>query len=36
MEGTNVLRWNLNGNGKFSVESMYKALIELNVSVDNP
>ena len=33
--GSDVFRWNLYGNGKFSVESMYRALIQFDVLVDN-
>ena len=33
--GSDVFRWNLHGNGQFSVESMYRALIQSNVPVDN-
>jgi hypothetical protein len=32
---TDEFRWNLNKNGKFSVESKYNALIHLDISVDN-
>jgi len=34
-QGSDVFRWNLHENGKFSVESMYKALIHSDVPVDN-
>ena len=33
--GSDVFRWNLHGNGKFSVESMYRVLIQFDVPVDN-
>uniref|UniRef100_A0A453CQN9 Reverse transcriptase zinc-binding domain-containing protein n=1 Tax=Aegilops tauschii subsp. strangulata TaxID=200361 RepID=A0A453CQN9_AEGTS len=33
--GSDVFRWNLHENGKFSVESMYRALIQSDVPVDN-
>jgi hypothetical protein len=33
--GSDVLRWNLHGNGQFSVESMYRALIQSDVPVVN-
>ena len=33
--GSDVFRWNLHGNGQFSVESMYRALIQSDVPVDN-
>ena len=29
-----LFRWTLNENGRFSVDSMYRALIQSNVSVD--
>ena len=35
MEGTDEFRWNLHVNGKFSVDSMYKALIQPDLPVDN-
>ena len=34
-EGTDEFRWNLHTNGKFSVDSMYKALIQPYIPVDN-
>jgi hypothetical protein len=34
-QGPNEFRWNLQENGKFSVNSMYKALIQPNAPVDN-
>lgn len=34
-QGTDVFRWNLHESGKFSVESMYRALIQSDVPVDN-
>ena len=34
MEGTDEFRWNLHVNGKFSVDSMYKALIQPDLPVD--
>ncbi|EMS60311.1 Aminoacylase-1 [Triticum urartu] len=34
-QGSDVFRWNLHGNGQFSVESMYRALIQSYVLVDN-
>ena len=34
-QGSDVFRWNLHGNGKFSVDSMYRALIQSGVAVDN-
>ena len=34
-EGPDQLRWNLTKNGKFSVDSMYRALIHPEVPVDN-
>ena len=30
-----IFRWNLDGNGEFSVESLYRALIQSDVPVDN-
>ena len=33
--GSDVFRWNLHRNGQFSVESMYRALIQSDVPVDN-
>ena len=33
--GPDVFRWNLHGNGKISVDSMYRALIQSDVPVDN-
>ena len=35
MEGTDVFRWSLHKSGKFSVDSMYNALIQPDVPVDN-
>ena len=34
-QGSDVFRWNLTENGKFLVDSMYKALIHPEVQVDN-
>ena len=34
-QGTDVFRWNLHKSGKFSVDSMYNALIQPDVPVDN-
>src|SRR5438105_208673 len=34
-QGSNEFCWNLHENGKFSVDSMYRALIHSAVSVDN-
>lgn len=34
-QGTDDFRWNLCENGKFSVDSMYRALTQAKVSVDN-
>ena len=34
-QGSDEFRWNLHENGKFSVESMYRALIHSAVPVDN-
>ena len=34
-QGSDVFRWNLHGNGKFSVDSMYRALIQSGVAVNN-
>ena len=33
-QGSDLFRWNLHGNGQFSVESMYRALIQSDVPVD--
>jgi hypothetical protein len=33
--GTDVFKWNLHDNGMFFVDSMYKALILTDVSVDS-
>jgi hypothetical protein len=33
MQGSDVVRWNLNESGKFSVDSMYKALIQSDTPV---
>jgi hypothetical protein len=33
--GTDEFRWNLLKNSEFSIESMYNALIHLNIPVDN-
>jgi hypothetical protein len=35
MHGSDVFRWNLTGSGIFSVASMYNALIQPNITVDN-
>ena len=35
MDGTDEFRWNLHVNGKFSVDSMYKAFIRPDLLVDN-
>jgi hypothetical protein len=35
LQGSDVFRWNLHGNGQFSVEFMYRALIQSDVPVDN-
>ena len=35
VQGSDEFRWNLNGNGKFTVDSMYKALIHPNMPVGN-
>ena len=34
-QGTDEFRWNLQENGKFSVDSMYRALVHSDVPVDN-
>jgi hypothetical protein len=34
-QGTDDFRWNLHEDGKFSVDSMYKALVHSEVPVDN-
>ena len=34
-EGADEFRWNLHTNGKFSVDSMYNALIQPDIPVDN-
>ena len=34
-QGTDVFRWNLHASGNFSMESMYRALIQSDVPVDN-
>jgi hypothetical protein len=34
-QGVDVFRWNLTGNGSFSVASMYNALIQPDIPVDN-
>ena len=34
-QGPDTFRWNLNGNGKFSVDFMYKVLIQPNIPVVN-
>ena len=34
-QGSDLFRSNLHGNGQFSVESMYRALIQSDVPVDN-
>jgi hypothetical protein len=33
-EGLNVFHWNLHENGKFSVGSMYRALIQPDIPID--
>ena len=33
--GSDVFRWKLHGNGQLSAESMYRALIQSDVPVDN-
>jgi hypothetical protein len=35
MHGSDDFRWNLTGSGIFSVASMYNALIQPNITVDN-
>ena len=34
-QGSNEFRWNLTGNGVFSVDSIYRALLHSDVPVDN-
>ena len=34
-QGSDEFRWNLNVNGKFSVDSMYRALVHSDIPVDN-
>lgn len=34
-QGSDVFRWNLTGNGSFSMASMYNALIQPDIPVDN-
>ena len=34
-QGTDEFRWNLHNSGKFSVDSMYTALIQPDMPVDN-
>ena len=34
-QGSDKFRWNLKENGQFSVDSMYNALIQSDLSVDN-
>ena len=34
-QGLDEFRWNLHENGKFSVDSMYRALVHSEVLVDN-
>src|SRR3954462_1654662 len=34
-QGHDEFRWNLNRNGKFSVDSMYRALVQPEIPVDN-
>ena len=33
--GSDIFRWNLHENGKFSVDSMYRSLIQSDLPVDN-
>ena len=33
--GSDVFRWSLHENGKFSVDSMYRALIQTDMPIDN-
>ena len=33
--GSDIFRWTLHENGKFSVDSMYRALIQSDLPVDN-
>jgi hypothetical protein len=35
LPGPDEFRWNLHKNGEFSVDSMYKALIQLDIPVDS-
>jgi hypothetical protein len=32
--GTDVFRWNLHANGAFSVDSLYKAILQSDIQVD--
>jgi hypothetical protein len=34
-EGANELLWNLHGSDKLSVDSMYRSLVQPDVSIDN-
>ena len=34
-QGHDEFRWNLNRNGKFSVDSMYRAIVQPEIPVDN-
>ena len=34
-QGTDEFRWNLHESGKFYVDSMYRAIVQSNVPVDN-
>ena len=34
-QGHDEFRWNLNVNGQFTVDSMYRVLIHSNIPVDN-
>ena len=33
--GSDIFRWSLHENGKFSVDSMYRALIQTELPIDN-
>jgi hypothetical protein len=33
--GIDVFRWNLHANGAFSVDSLYKAILQSDIPVDN-
>jgi hypothetical protein len=35
MQGSDEFRWNLTGNDSFSVASMYNALIQPDIPIDN-